>query len=237
MKKLSSVALLVTSLFSAHVMAEQITDKTFIDDTSYALGVAMGKQLEDMVASQKEVIQFNTSRILAGVDDSLQGKVTLSDQEIGERLQALSTKLAEIEKAELEKAGEEAKKQGDEFRANYAKQAGVKQTSSGLLYKIEKEGEGVSPKPEDTVEVHYVGKLVDGTEFDSSVKRGQPVEFKLDQLIPGWIEGLQLIKKGGKIELVLPPELGYGDQAGWQLPPNSTLIFDIELLDVKPAEK
>ncbi|MDG6895203.1 FKBP-type peptidyl-prolyl cis-trans isomerase [Volucribacter amazonae] len=237
MKKLSSVALLVTTLFSANLMAQQITDKTFIDDSSYALGVAMGKQLEDMVDSQKDVIQFDTSRILAGVEDSLQGKVSLSDQEVGERLQALTNRLAEIEQAKLEKAAIEAKQQGDEYRANYAKQKDVKQTASGLLYKIEKQGEGISAKPEDTVKVHYVGKLIDGTEFDSSVKRGQPVEFKLDQLIPGWVEGIQLIKKGGKIELVLPPELAYGDQATGNIPANSTLIFDIELLDVIPAKK
>ena len=91
-------------------------------------------------------------------------------------------------------------------------------------------------KPTDLVKVHYTGKLPDGTVFDSSVERGQPAEFKLDQVVPGWTEGLQLVKKGGKIELVLPPQLAYGEQGTGPIPPNSTLHFDVEVLDVTPEK-
>nr|WP_243389241.1 FKBP-type peptidyl-prolyl cis-trans isomerase [Conservatibacter flavescens] len=223
--------------FSGIALANTISDKKFIDESSYAVGVVMGKQVEEMVSSQKDIIQFDTARILAGVEDTVKGNLKLSDEDISKQLQALTEKLAELEKVKAEEAAKEAKAKGDEYRTAFEKQDGVKKTASGILYRIVEAGNGESPKPEDTVKVHYVGKLVDGTEFDSSHKHGQPIEFKLNQLIPGWIEGIQLIKKGGKIELVLPPELAYGDQAAGQIPPNSTLHFDIELLDIVPEKK
>jgi len=111
----------------------------------------------------------------------------------------------------------------------------VKKTANGVLYKIESLGEGSSPTLSDTVKVHYKGTLVDGSVFDSSYDRGQPIEFKLDNLIPAWKEAIPMLKKGGKIQLVIAPELGYGEQgAGASIPPNSTLIFDVEVLDVNP---
>ncbi len=116
------------------------------------------------------------------------------------------------------------------------KQSGVKETASGLLYKIEKAGEGNSPKAEDTVKVHYKGTLTDGTVFDSSYDRGEPIEFQLNQLIPGWIEAIPMLKKGGKMEIVVPPALAYGDRAAGKIPANSTLKFEIELLDFKAAD-
>ena len=103
------------------------------------------------------------------------------------------------------------------------------------MYKIINEGKGAAIKPTAVVTVHYTGKLADGKVFDSSVERGSPAEFKLNQVVKGWTEGLQLVKKGGKIELVLPPELAYGEQgAGAVIPPNSTLFFEVEVLDVNP---
>ena len=106
---------------------------------------------------------------------------------------------------------------------------------SGLRYEIVKAGEGAAPKATDTVKVHYTGTLVNGTVFDSSVQRGEPIEFPLDGVIPGWTEGLQKISKGGKIKLYIPPHLAYGDEAKGQIPPSSTLVFDVELLDIKAA--
>jgi len=104
---------------------------------------------------------------------------------------------------------------------------------SGLHYEIVQEGTGAAPKPTETVRVHYTGKLVDGTVFDSSVQRGEPAEFPLDQVIPGWTEGIQKMKKGGKIKLYVPPQLAYGDDGRPGIPPSSTLVFDVELLDIK----
>ena len=123
------------------------------------------------------------------------------------------------------------------FLTIFAKKDGVKSTKDGLLYKITEAGKGDAIKATDTVKVHYTGKLPDGKVFDSSVERGQPVEFKLNQVIKGWTEGLQLVKKGGKIELVIPPELAYGKQgAGDAIPPDSTLYFEVEVLDVNPKK-
>lgn len=113
----------------------------------------------------------------------------------------------------------------------------MKKTASGLLYKVENAGTGDAPKDSDTVVVNYKGTLADGTEFDNSYKRGEPLSFRLDGVIPGWTEGLKQIKKGGKITLVIPPELAYGKAGVPGIPANSTLIFDVELLDVKAAAK
>ncbi|MEI6463082.1 MAG: FKBP-type peptidyl-prolyl cis-trans isomerase [Verrucomicrobiota bacterium] len=104
---------------------------------------------------------------------------------------------------------------------------------SGLRYEITKPGDGASPKPTDTVKVHYTGTLIDGSVFDSSVQRGEPAEFPLDQVIPGWTEGIQKMTKGGKIKLYVPPQLAYGDDGRPGIPPGSTLIFDVELLEIK----
>ncbi|MFC0308898.1 FKBP-type peptidyl-prolyl cis-trans isomerase [Gallibacterium trehalosifermentans] len=215
----------------------QLKDKKFIDDSSYAIGVFMGKNIQQSLESQKSLIKYDSAKILDGVKDTLTGKTTLSDEALQKQLQALDEELTKATQAQLEKIAKENEKKGKEYRDKYAKQEGVNKTASGILYRIENAGEGESPDPTDTVKVNYRGTLIDGTEFDSSYKRNQPIEFQLNQLIPGWVEGIGLIKKGGKIQLVLPPNLAYGDQQTGQIPPNSTLIFDIELLDVKSNNK
>jgi FKBP-type peptidyl-prolyl cis-trans isomerase len=133
----------------------------------------------------------------------------------------------------MEAKTKKAREEGDAFlEANKSKE-GVKVTASGLQYKIVQEGSGKSPAATDNVTVHYTGKLVDGTVFDSSVQRGEPATFGLNQVIPGWTEGLQLLKEGGKAILYIPYQLGYGERgAGGQIPPYSTLIFEVELIKV-----
>lgn len=127
-----------------------------------------------------------------------------------------------------------ALEKGKAFLAENAGKPGVQQTASGLQYKILKEGTGKSPKATDTVLVHYRGTLLDGREFDSSYKRNEPISFPLNRVIPGWTEGLQLAKEGGKIELYIPSELAYGSRgAGGAIGPDETLIFEVELLEVK----
>lgn len=131
----------------------------------------------------------------------------------------------------------ENKAAGDKYRAAFAKEKGVEKTKSGVLYKSEKDGNGASPKDTDTVVVHYKGALIDGTQFDSSYDRNEPLTIRLDSVIKGWTEGLKQMKKGGQAKLVIPPEAAYGTDGVPGIPANSTLVFDVELLDIKPAAK
>ena len=135
--------------------------------------------------------------------------------------------------AEAAKAGEANKQIGEAFLSENAKREGIKVTESGLQFEVLTEGNGATPAASDKVEVHYTGKLIDGTVFDSSVERGGPAMFGVTQVIPGWVEALQLMKEGDKWRLYIPSDLAYGSQgAGGIIGPNSTLIFDVELLRV-----
>ncbi|WP_180058420.1 FKBP-type peptidyl-prolyl cis-trans isomerase [Acinetobacter sp. YH12227] len=139
----------------------------------------------------------------------------------------------EMQKKQLQ-SNQQAQSSSDNFLNENKAKAGVKTTASGLQYLTTKEGTGKQPQATSVVKVHYTGKLVDGTIFDSSVERGEPIEFPLNQVIPGWTEGLQLMKEGGKATLYIPANLGYGAQGvPGTIPPNSTLIFDVELIEVK----
>lgn len=236
-QKLSIAALMVSAVISGQVFAEEkaLDEKA----ASYAVGALMGGQMKDLVDAHKEVITYDNARILDGLKDALEGKVDVrKDENVQKTLEAIEAKLVSASKAKAEAIAKSAQEEGDKYRADFAKGKDVKTTKSGLLYKIENAGKGEAIKATDTVKVHYTGKLPNGKVFDSSVARGQPVEFQLNQVIPGWTEGLQLVKKGGKIQLVIPPALGYGKQgAGASIPPNSTLIFDVEVLDVNPKSE
>ncbi|MEE3608492.1 FKBP-type peptidyl-prolyl cis-trans isomerase [Avibacterium paragallinarum] len=230
-QKYSLITLALSAVVSSTVFADQAADKKFNDEASYAVGYATGKQfLETLINDQKDVINYDKARVLEGVKDALEGKGDLTDQQLQDKLKAIGDKVYDARQAKI---SEENKK----FTADFMKKEGAKKTASGLMYRIEKAGTGEAIKPEDMVKVHYTGKLADGTVFDSSVQRGQPAEFKLNQVIKGWTEGLQLVKKGGKIELLIPADLGYGEQGTGPIPPNSTLYFEVEVLDVTPAKK
>ncbi|AAP96629.1 peptidylprolyl isomerase [[Haemophilus] ducreyi] len=233
--KLSTLALVVGTLFASQATFAEKADQAFVNDSSYAVGVLMGKNIQGVIESQKEVFSYNQEKILVGVQDTLKKTGKLTDEELQKQLKALDTYLAKQESkiaAEKSKATKEA---GDKFRAEYEKKAGVKKTASGLLYKIEKAGTGASPKAEDIVIAHYKGTLPDGTVFDSSYERNEPIELQLKQLIPAWIEAIPMLKKGGKMEIVAPPKLAYGDRPSGKVPANATLKFEIELLDFKPT--
>ena len=226
-QKLSLAALMVSAVVSGSVFAEDKAAPS-ASDASYAVGALMGNQVKDLVDAQKEVIQYDNARILDGLKDALEGKVDVrKDEKIQQTLDGIQEQLVSAAKAKVEQQAKAAKEEGDKYRAEFAKKDGVKSTKD----------KGDAIKATDTVKVHYTGKLPDGKVFDSSVERGQPVEFKLNQVIKGWTEGLQLVKKGGKIELVIPPELAYGKQgAGDSIPPDATLYFEVEVLDVNPKK-
>lgn len=199
--------------------------------TSYSLGANIGGNLKRQVAD----LDLDAKMLAAGVADALAGKSALSEAEIEEALGAFQKEMQDKAQARQKAEGEANARKGEAFLAANAKKDGVKTTASGLQYKVLKAGTGKSPKATDVVKVHYHGTLIDGTVFDSSVQRGEPVSFPVEGVIPGWVEALQLMKEGGKWQLVIPAKLAYGEQgAGGPIGPNSTLIFDVELLAIEP---
>ena len=206
--------------------------------SAYALGASLGRYMENSLKEQEKLgIKLDKDQLISGVQDAFAGKSKLSDQEIEQTLQAFEGRVKGAAQAKMEKDAKENTQKGEAFATKFAKEKGVKKTESGLLYQVEKEGAGDSPKDSDTVVVNYKGTLIDGTEFDNSYTRGEPLSFRLDGVIPGWTEGLKHVKKGGKIKLVIPPQLAYGKNGVPGIPANSTLVFDVELLDIKPAAK
>ncbi|MFN8544052.1 MAG: FKBP-type peptidyl-prolyl cis-trans isomerase [Candidatus Binatia bacterium] len=193
--------------------------KTDDDKTLYALGLLMSRNLGAFSLSESEL-----AFVQAGIADGTLGHEKKVDAE------QLMPKVQELAKTR------QAKK-GAEFLAKAAAEKGAKKTDSGLVYQEIKAGTGEAPKATDKVKVHYTGTLTDGTVFDSSVQRGQPAEFPLNGVIKCWTEGVQLMKVGGKAKLVCPSDIAYGDRgAGGKIPPGSTLVFEVELLEIVQAE-
>jgi FKBP-type peptidyl-prolyl cis-trans isomerase len=193
-------------------------------DGSYSLGVSIGNQLKSLGLNKDSVAM---DRITAGLRDALSGTATASQEHI-EKVNAL------IEGARGAQATAN-KAAAQKFLADNGKKKGVTTTASGLQYRVVAAGAGNTPKPADEVTVHYRGTLLDGTEFDSSIRRGQPATFPVNGVIQGWQEALVLMKPGSKYELFIPPELAYGPNSEPPIPPNSLLKFDVELLSIKPA--
>ncbi|MCY4645006.1 MAG: FKBP-type peptidyl-prolyl cis-trans isomerase [Bacteriovoracales bacterium] len=202
------------------------TPKSEEEKTFYAVGAMFGKRLKDLRLGKGEV-----EMVVSGLKDGI------FDRDLKVDTNAYSSKVQEVFRKRLSAKSDEEKKKGVTFLEKFLKEKGAKKTSSGLAYKIVAPGKGNSPKPTDTVEVHYTGKLIDGTVFDSSRERGKTVSFPLNRVIKGWTEGLQLIKPGGRIELVIPSDLGYGDHgAAPKIPGGATLVFDVELLGIQPPK-
>lgn len=199
------------------------------DSISYSIGLYMAQNLK-----QQGMTDLNSALLTRGLDDALKGSQTqLTQEQAGQVLNAYAQKQYAIRNVESLKASAENKKIGNAFLAENKAKAGVTTTASGLQYSIEKEGTGAKPTATDRVKVHYTGRLLDGKVFDSSVERGQPAEFGVNEVIKGWTEALQLMPVGSKWKLYIPAELAYGDRgAGADIKPGSTLVFDVELLDI-----
>ena len=201
---------------------------TFEDSTSYALGADLGENLK------RQQIEIDYDIFLAGLIDGMETEMVRFDQKQRREIMASLQKNIR-DKAKLE--GDTNLKIADEFlEKNKKSNSEVKETPTGLQYRILKEGTGSSPSSTDKVRVHYVGKLLDGTVFDSSVERGEPSEFGLNQVIRGWTEGLQLMKQGAKYEFFIHPKIAYGSRPRPKIPGNSLLIFEVELLDILPKK-
>ena len=200
-----------------------------MDKLSYALGMSMGHNFKGT-----GIKTLNSADFAAGVASVYDGvKPEMTFDEAKRIVNEYFAKLEAEMQAEAAKQGEVNRKNGEAFLTENAKREGIKGTESGLQYEVLESGKGDSPKASDNVEVHYTGKLIDGTVFDSSVERGVPASFGVTQVIPGWVEALQLMHEGDKWRLYIPSDLAYGPNgAGGVIGPNMTLIFDVELLRV-----
>ena len=194
---------------------------------SYILGTQIGTY------SKKNEMDVNVELFARGLDDMINGgELAVSEAEINIFMASQQKKIKEKAQAEMMTKGNENTRKGLAFLGANKKKPGVKETASGLQYKVITMGEGAKPKATDKVRVHYSGTLIDGKEFDSSYKRNQPAEFGLNQVIKGWTEGVQLMKVGSKYEFYIPSGLAYGLNAPPAIGPNQTLIFTVELLDI-----
>ncbi len=236
MKKIILSLIVVTSIFAVSCKGtDKKTEAVASDkpaktekpaDPSYAFGIAIGNSLKETG------VEIDNGKFLKGLKDAM-GKTapSMTLEEAGAIIQS-SIEAATVKKAEANIAKE------TEFFAENGKKTGIVTTASGLQYEILKEGTGVSPKSTDTIRVDYVGTLLDGKTFDSSIARGEPAEFPLDGVIPGWTEGIQTMKVGGKTKFYIPSKLAYGESgAGATIPPNSTLVFEVDLLEIVSSVK
>ena len=220
---------LVMALIPAGISAEDAVPKSASEQFSYALGFQIGTQIARQMMA--EGLDLDPGYLAQAIEDVLSGAPpAMTQAEMDAAITAIQQQSQE-KSMEKVKAAEQA---GQEFRQTYQSQEGVSETESGILYRVLTPGTGGQPKIDDTVVVHYRGTLVDGTEFDSSIRRGQPATFSLGGIIPGWQEALQLMREGARWEVVIPPQLAYGETgAGGAIGPQETLIFEIELIEVK----
>ncbi len=205
---------------------------TEMDKVSYAIGVRMGTNFKE------QGIEIKIDKLIQGLKDATAGnKLELTEAEVQQTIMAFGQKMMEKQKEKQKADAVKNLAAGKAFLYANGKKEGVKVLSSGLQYKVLKEGTGKTPTIADKVKTHYRGRLIDGTEFDSSYKRGKPAEFGVKAVIKGWTEALQLMKEGAKWELYIPPDLAYGERGNRGIPGNSTLIFEIELLEIVTAKE
>jgi len=216
-----TIIILCTGFSGCKGKSKDPADGSFGKDPSYALGMNIGSSLK------ADSLYLDWDEFLKGMKDILYGNETRFTMDEASQI------FYEAYSANNEKRETANKQAQSDFLEENSKKPGVTTTESGLQYEVITQGYGQQPSAQDVVRVHYKGTLIDGNEFDSSYSRGQPAEFPLDGVIRGWTEGLQLMNTGSKYRLVIPSNLGYGPQGmGPQIPPDSTLVFEVELLDI-----
>lgn len=220
-------ALVVMSVSS--VAQKKAALKTQKQKASYGIGLNIGKNFKEQFPD------VDVDAMVRGFKDALAGnKPALDEQELAGVMKTFEQDMMKQRSEKMAAMAEKNQKEGERFLAENKSKPGVVTLPSGLQYKVIKEGTGAKPKPTDTVEVNYRGTLIDGKEFDSSYKRGEPTTFPLNRVIPGWVEGIGLMSVGSKYEFYIPSNLAYGAQgAGADIGPNATLIFEVELLGIK----
>jgi FKBP-type peptidyl-prolyl cis-trans isomerase FklB len=222
----------VLLLTSSAVAQENFILKSEKEKISYSIGVEIGNTLK------KQALDIEPEILVKGIKDVLAGaKMSMTEEEVIETLTSFKKDFVAKKQELVKQLADKNKKEGGAFLAENQKKEGVKTLPSGLQYKVIKSGTGKKPKPDDTVTTHYRGSLIDGTEFDSSYRRGKPVTFPVNGVIPGWTEALQLMEEGAKWELFVPSNLAYGEQgAGNEIGPHATLIFEVELISVQEKQ-
>jgi FKBP-type peptidyl-prolyl cis-trans isomerase FklB len=224
------VAVVVLAVFTGLASAQdKVVLKTDKDKVSYSIGLDIGTNFK------RQSVDLNAKALAAGIADGLSGgKPLLAEDEVRKVLAEFRQQMGAKAQQAAQQLAEKNQKEGETFLAENKKKKGVITLPSGLQYQVIKEGTGKIPKASETVTTHYRGTLIDGTEFDSSYKRGEPASFPVNGVIKGWTEALQLMKVGSKWQLFIPASLAYGPQgAGQLIGPNATLIFEIELLSIK----
>ena len=229
MKIFLGMALTVMLMTTGAYSADEVALKTQKDKVSYSMGLNLGNSL------MRQPFEVDVDLFMTGFTDAVKKrKPLMTDQEMRETEIAFQNEMAEKQAQMMKAAAEKNKKEGEAFLAENKKKEGVKVLPSGLQYKVIKDGTGAIPKATDSATVNYKGTLINGTEFDSSYKRGQPATFQVNGVIKGWTEALQLMKAGSKWQLFVPSDLAYGEKgAGPQIGPNAVLIFEVELLSIK----
>lgn len=219
---------------AASSAAKVTKDSPFQDKVSYALGASVGTYIATVQEQQKEMLgEVNQDLVIKGFTDAVRKTTDLSEQEITDTLMALENNIRETMEKQAQDEAAQNLADGKKFLEDNAKREGVKVTDSGLQYEVIKEGKGATPTPTDTVQVKYKGTVISGEVFDEQT---DPISFPLSNIIPGWVEGLQLMKEGSIYKLYIPADLAYGDMAaGPVIKPNSVLIFEVELVKVIPG--
>jgi len=198
---------------------------------SYSVGYQVGGDFK------RQKLAVNPELLLKGIQDAIENnELLINKKEMQQILTDLKKKIVADQKEEKKKAAEKNLADGRKFLLENEKKRGVRTLESGLQYRILKKGSGASPKPTDMVTLHYKGNLIDGKEFDSSYKRGEPATFRADGCIRGWAEALQMMNEGAKWKLFMPPDLAYGERGAGLISPNSTLVFNLELISVQPSK-
>lgn len=224
---IAALGALVIFSCTAESQVNSVKPETKKDTASYAIGVNLGNNIRN------QKLDLSLDMLVAGLRDAMSEKALLDENQVRTALIALQEEAMKKANAEREASAGKNKEKGEKFLAENKKKEGVITTASGLQYKVVKEGTGKKPSASNTVKVHYEGRLIDGKIFDSSIKRGEPIEFPLNGVIPGWTEGVQLMSVGSKYTFFIPSNLAYGEQgAGQDIGPNETLIFEVELLDI-----
>ena len=197
---------------------------------SYVIGNQMGKNLK------RDNIELDIDQFLDGLTDGTQGKAKVEEEAMRKIMRDFQQEMRNRAMAARKEASEKNQREADQFMAANKEKEGIVSLPSGLQYKVLRAGTGKQPSTSDKVRTHYAGKLLDGTEFDSSYKRNTPMDFQVTRVITGWTEALLLMKEGAKWELYIPPKLGYGERGSGNIPANSALVFEVELLEILPAE-